>query len=257
MIDVERIYYLKSSNYHEGLHCKQGWSFLISKVQEGQTKRELSGHLIHREKLSEHLKTNNYNQHILIDLTLNSNQSLRSLPAIELEMNHEIVVLCFLLFTYFENKESNYCIDTAINMIQRKFFKKNATILNEYLDVFNLINHIQENLCMGITVDYLADFMFMSKATLKRFCSQKIGKSPINLLWDVRKAEAKNFLENTDELVSDIAKKIGFLNSRAFTVFFKRETGLTPTAYRSYYKELLYHELNGGESDETASLERK
>jgi len=120
-------------------------------------------------------------------------------------------------------------------MIIRKTFRLNLSTLKEYFEIFKLIAFIQENLSGNVTVSDLAEFMHMSKPTLNRFCMNKINKVPQDLINDIKITLAKNLLESTDEKIFEIGEKTGFFNASAFTIFFKRETGVSPKEYRQNY----------------------
>ena len=48
-------------------------------------------------------------------------------------------------------------------------------------------------------------------------------------------AAAKELLTSSDARVSDIAQRLGFPSAQHFATQFKRETGLTPRAWRAHY----------------------
>jgi len=53
----------------------------------------------------------------------------------------------------------------------------------------------------------------------------------------VRMECARKLLCETDMLILEIAKSVGFDNPRYFVSLFKKENGMTPTAYREQMKE--------------------
>lgn len=126
-------------------------------------------------------------------------------------------------------------MNPAIEIIIRKAFRLNLSTLKEYFEIFKLIAFIQENLSGNVTVSDLAEFMHMSKPTLNRFCMNKLNKVPQDLINDIKITLAKNLLESTDEKIFEIGEKAGFFNASAFTIFFKKETGLSPKEYRQNY----------------------
>lgn len=52
---------------------------------------------------------------------------------------------------------------------------------------------------------------------------------------------AKELLEFTLEKIDSIAKQVGFSNTKYFSTCFKQKTGLTPSAYRNYYRKKSEH----------------
>ena len=54
---------------------------------------------------------------------------------------------------------------------------------------------------------------------------------------DCRMKQAKQWLEITDKTMYDIARLLGYQDEVYFSKLFKKETGLTPTAYRTEHNE--------------------
>ncbi|HTN39338.1 MAG TPA: helix-turn-helix domain-containing protein, partial [Arachidicoccus sp.] len=52
--------------------------------------------------------------------------------------------------------------------------------------------------------------------------------------------EARRLLFHTDNTLKEIAFDLGFAEASYFNRFFKRETGITPAAYRANIREM-YH----------------
>ena len=52
----------------------------------------------------------------------------------------------------------------------------------------------------------------------------------------VRIKAAQNLIEKSNESISDIAEKTGFMTTAHFRRVFKDATGLSPQQYRQYYK---------------------
>ena len=53
----------------------------------------------------------------------------------------------------------------------------------------------------------------------------------------VRVEKARQYLLTTELPLTKIAPLIGFMDRRAFMVFFKRECGMTPGAFRDTHKQ--------------------
>ena len=58
------------------------------------------------------------------------------------------------------------------------------------------------------------------------------GKTPSRVITDLRIQKAKELLSATDCSISQIAEDCGFDNVYYFSNAFKKETGMTPSAYR-------------------------
>ncbi|MEG0766497.1 MAG: response regulator [Clostridia bacterium] len=70
---------------------------------------------------------------------------------------------------------------------------------------------------------------------LSQLFKKEIGVSYTGYLTQLRIAYAKELLENTSALISEISDRVGYDSYLHFTKLFKRETGRTPTQYRNEY----------------------
>lgn len=68
---------------------------------------------------------------------------------------------------------------------------------------------------------------------LNRMFTKQTGKSIHQYLLAIRLTEAQRMLLATDLSLADIAERTGFCSYSHFSSYFKRETGLSPLAYRS------------------------
>ena len=83
-----------------------------------------------------------------------------------------------------------------------------------------------------ITLDTIAEACFTNKYYLSHLFTRAQGVSVGKYILDKRIKEAKRQLENKDLTVAQIAADVGFNDSSYFCRVFKKETGLTPLAYR-------------------------
>jgi len=91
---------------------------------------------------------------------------------------------------------------------------------------------VNADLARNWTLDQLARIACMSKENLRRVCLRELGSSPMRQLTRLRVERAAELLAcSSDKLVS-IAERIGYGDPFSFSVAFKRETGVTPSAYR-------------------------
>lgn len=82
-----------------------------------------------------------------------------------------------------------------------------------------------------LTVDEIAVAAGTSRYHLSRLVKAATGKSPYELLLDVRLAEAARLLRTRAIPVTNAALDAGFTDLSRFTVQFKRVFGVTPSAY--------------------------
>lgn len=91
---------------------------------------------------------------------------------------------------------------------------------------------IQNRACEGITVEEILGHLDMSRPTLEKRYRELTGMSPAQHIRQLRAAKARELLTSTNLSVTQVARRIGFDDPRPFMVFFKREFGQTPGAFR-------------------------
>ncbi|MBO8165492.1 MAG: methylphosphotriester-DNA--protein-cysteine methyltransferase family protein [Brevibacillus sp.] len=89
-----------------------------------------------------------------------------------------------------------------------------------------------------LTLSEMARRLYVSPFYLQRSFKRVMKVSPVQYLKQVRLNAAKQLLAQTEETVSEIARKVGFRSSTHFASVFQRETRHTPTAYRRLYGQL-------------------
>lgn len=95
---------------------------------------------------------------------------------------------------------------------------------------------IRSRACQGLSVEQICDQIHCSRSTLDGLFSLHLGHSVAAEILRVRLGRAKQLLLNSDQTLADVASGCGFLSAAYFCRFFKRETGLTPAAFRSSRK---------------------
>lgn len=130
-----------------------------------------------------------------------------------------------------------------INILKKLSTDRNARCLNPVNTVKNYNNddndrldsimyYLHENYQSHILLSDLATRVNMSEASLTRFLKKWMGKTFIDVLNDIRIAEAVCRLIDTSDNISEICYKCGFNNLSNFNRIFKRRKGSTPTEYR-------------------------
>ena len=82
----------------------------------------------------------------------------------------------------------------------------------------------------------LADAFNLSSRTLLRRFRAETGRSPLDLLHDLRVEKAKLLLETTTLSVAQVASEVGYLDVATFSRLFTRRTHLTPAAFRKRFR---------------------
>jgi AraC-like DNA-binding protein len=82
------------------------------------------------------------------------------------------------------------------------------------------------------TVSMLARLAGMSRAVFARKFVEAFGLSPLQHLREERMEHAASRLAETNESLSEIARRIGFQSEWAFSRAFRRHHGVAPGTYR-------------------------
>jgi AraC-like DNA-binding protein len=89
------------------------------------------------------------------------------------------------------------------------------------------------------TIDTLAAEVGMSRTAFAQRFRLRVGSAPLEYLQSWRMSLAMTALSESDEPLSRIAERVGYLSDTAFSIAFKRSTGLSPGRYRSAKRENL------------------
>ncbi|MBI3814153.1 MAG: response regulator [Nitrospinae bacterium] len=89
----------------------------------------------------------------------------------------------------------------------------------------------------AITVDTLARSCALSKTHLSRIFKNDCGMTIKNYINCVKIAAAKRLLKDSGFTVSIIRESLGYKSRTHFFNFFKRNTGMSPMAFRRMYKK--------------------
>ena len=91
---------------------------------------------------------------------------------------------------------------------------------------------IEENYRRQITVKDVANSGCISESYLKSVFRKSCGYSYSEYITKVRIDKAKELLASTDTSVTEIAYDVGYQSPNAFSVIFKKSTGLTPSQFK-------------------------
>ncbi len=112
------------------------------------------------------------------------------------------------------------------NFHQQIFSRKEQEIVEK------TIKFIKNNYRGKITLQTLADKVFLSPYYFSRIFKKSMGYSPIQYVNITRIQRAKELLKESDITISEISEKLGFFDVFYFSSLFKRIEGLSPLQYR-------------------------
>ncbi|RXK56336.1 DNA-binding transcriptional regulator [Oleiharenicola lentus] len=98
------------------------------------------------------------------------------------------------------------------------------------------VRFIRANVDSGIDVSDVLRAVPMSRTLLERRFKSLLGHTPHEHILRTRLARVRAMLVETDLPVALIAERTGFEHTEYLSVAFRRETGLTPSAYRQRHR---------------------
>ncbi|QJD84571.1 helix-turn-helix domain-containing protein [Cohnella herbarum] len=100
--------------------------------------------------------------------------------------------------------------------------------------IHNILQYIREHLDHDLTLETIAEKVYMHPAYLSRICKSLTGKGLGEQIVHARVERAKQLLIMSGKSVNEISLDIGYTNPRAFYRLFKEYTGQTPGEFRKY-----------------------
>lgn len=97
----------------------------------------------------------------------------------------------------------------------------------------DIVAYVQSYYMEDVSLERLSKLFFLSKEHISRKFKQETGMTLSRYVTGCRMKQAKQWLVKTDKTMYDIARLLGYQDEVYFSKLFKKETGLTPTAYRT------------------------
>ncbi len=128
-----------------------------------------------------------------------------------------------------ESLKTNAYITLVLSYFADKLKGKNLS--SSYKKILPAIEYIKANFTKKIYVETLEKKTNLSASQIRRIFKSELNLSPIEYKNSLLTKSACNMLKG-DNTVSEIADALGFDNVYAFSQFFKKQTGLSPTNYK-------------------------
>jgi two-component system response regulator YesN len=112
------------------------------------------------------------------------------------------------------------------------------TLENQYKDYPNkqkmrqALVYIQENYDKNLNMAKVSNEISMSYTVFSFEFKQYTGCNFVDYVKELRMQKAKQLLEQTDLLILEISKKVGYEDEKHFMKMFKAVYGISPTEYR-------------------------
>jgi LacI family transcriptional regulator len=101
----------------------------------------------------------------------------------------------------------------------------------------NAMRFIREHACDGIGVDDVLEHLTVSRSMLQRLFRAELGRTILDAITATRFQRAKQLLIETDLSLADIADRAGYAYVEYFSTTFRRQSGLSPGAYRRKFRQ--------------------
>lgn len=96
-----------------------------------------------------------------------------------------------------------------------------------------IVDYMDQHYNEKISLDRIAENMYLSPFYVSRIFKSEIGTTPINYLINMRMEKAKQLLTvNSDVSIQEIAQRVGYEDAYHFSKLFKKHYGESPTKYR-------------------------
>ena len=102
-----------------------------------------------------------------------------------------------------------------------------------------VVKYIQEHFSEDITLNDIAENVYLSPVYVSRLIKEQTGKNFVTLMMEFRIERAVNLLQHTELYVYEIAEQVGYDNLKYFYKVFRKVTGKSPNDYRKTAKEFL------------------
>jgi AraC family transcriptional activator of pobA len=166
-------------------------------------------------------------------------QSVRNNPEIVFEQSELDSVL-----PYFELMTKNQDASLLLNLldcihieVSKKYIAENNHAIHSYnhkMQQFELI--LEQYFKTEKSPSFYASKMNITLKHLNRICKDTLNKTVTALITNRVILESKRLLINPKKSINQVADELGFENYSYFTKLFKKQTGITPSEFRSSLK---------------------
>ncbi len=136
------------------------------------------------------------------------------------------------------NKEINNKVDPILVAPHDIVSRQSTDVLAvEHPAVATALRYIKQHYGEPITIEDIIEFTGLSKRGLEKAFEKHLGRTPASELRRVRLDQAKRLLTETFDKIDSIAHDCGYSNSSNLSCAFRRDTDMSPRAYRLKYNK--------------------
>ena len=158
---------------------------------------------------------------------------------------------CSLTLDWDTIQNLNAKIEYALNLDKKTSRKELEKTIREILSIFKkgeeanpvdlfpkMIAYINNNLCVDLSLDEMAQALHLSKFYMCHLFKEK-AKITIMSYRNARRIQlAKKQLATTELSITDIALSLGYTDAAYFSKLFMQYEGMTPTQYRKTSRKI-------------------
>lgn len=141
-----------------------------------------------------------------------------------------------------EMQAADYLQIEMLQMMLRRYlilctrlYKKQASFPaeNQESDIIREFNYlVEQHFKTKHTVAEYAELLYKSPKTLSNLFAKMGSKSPLQYIQERKIIEARRMLLYTNDPVKEVAYELGFNDIQAFSRFFKKHEGISPTEFK-------------------------
>ncbi|MDF2988324.1 MAG: response regulator containing CheY-like receiver domain and AraC-type DNA-binding domain [Eubacterium sp.] len=167
--------------------------------------------------------------------TLSSINNIRiSVTAAEVDKKHEEGKDIASLLKLIEKSESAEELNSLLEDVAIRIAVKVNSFNNRSIKLIlrKAIDYIQEHYSEPVTLNEVAENIYVSTFYISRMFKKELGKSFVDYLNDVRIEKAKELLKDVKYKTYEVAEIVGISDPHYFSKLFKKYSGMTPSDYR-------------------------
>ena len=167
--------------------------------------------------------------------TLSSINNIRiSVSAIEVDKRHEEGRDIASLLKLIEKSESAEELNSLLEDVAVRIAEKVNNFNNKSIKLIlrKAIDYIQEHYSEQVTLNEVAENIYVSTFYISRMFKKELGKSFVDYLNDVRIEKSKELLKDVKYKTYEVAEIVGISDPHYFSKLFKKYSGMTPSEYR-------------------------
>ena len=107
------------------------------------------------------------------------------------------------------------------------------------LEIRKAQEFIEANVHERISVDDLADYVAVGRRSFERRFKSATQNTILEYIQRIKVEAAKRSFESSRKNIQEVMSDVGYTDTKAFRVAFKKITGLTPVEYRNKYNKMM------------------